>query len=102
MTHRSNIISRLSLSARDGGAVHDKRHNKRRTLFAYVFSPARNTMGEVITMNQEHRPEIQHPVPPKKLEVDPPIPAKIYPVIDNDLARDNVENDLPAADKNEL
>ena len=31
-----------------------------------------------------------------------PIPPKIYPVIDNDLARDNVENDLPAADLQEL
>lgn len=31
-----------------------------------------------------------------------PIPAKIYPVIDTDLGRDNVENDLPAADKEDL
>lgn len=30
------------------------------------------------------------------------IPSEIYPVIDNDLARDNVENDLPAADLQEL
>lgn len=30
-----------------------------------------------------------------------PIP-EIYPVIDNDLARDNLENDLPAADLEEL
>ena len=29
---------------------------------------------------------------------DRPIPADIYPVIDTDLARDNLENDLPAAD----
>lgn len=32
---------------------------------------------------------------------DRPI-SKIYPVIDNDLARDNIENDLTAADKQEL
>lgn len=32
---------------------------------------------------------------PKKK--DKPI-AKVYPVLDTDLARDNVENDLPAAD----
>lgn len=31
-----------------------------------------------------------------------PIPAHIYPVIDTDLARDNVENDLPAADLEDL
>lgn len=30
------------------------------------------------------------------------IPEQIYPVIDNDLARDNIENDLPDADLNEL
>ena len=28
--------------------------------------------------------------------------SKVYPVIDNDLARDNLENDLPAADKEDL
>ena len=31
-----------------------------------------------------------------------PVPSEIYPVIDNDLARDNIENDLPRADLNEL
>ena len=30
------------------------------------------------------------------------IPADIYPVIDTDLARDNLENDLPAADRQDL
>jgi len=28
--------------------------------------------------------------------------SKVYPVIDNDLARDNVENDITNADLNEL
>jgi len=28
--------------------------------------------------------------------------SKMYPVIDNDLARDNVENDIPAADLQDL
>ena len=27
---------------------------------------------------------------------------EVYPVIDHDLARDNVENDLPAADLEDL
>ena len=35
-------------------------------------------------------------------QAERPIPPEIYPVIDNDLARDNVENDLPAADLWEL
>lgn len=28
--------------------------------------------------------------------------SKVYPVMDTDLARDNVENDLPAADREDL
>lgn len=28
--------------------------------------------------------------------------SKVYPVIDNDLARDNIENDIPAADLEDL
>lgn len=35
-------------------------------------------------------------------QMERPVPPEIYPVIDNDLARDNVENDLPAADLEEL
>ena len=35
-------------------------------------------------------------------EADRPIPPGIYPVIDTDLGRDNLENDLPAADLSEL
>lgn len=35
-------------------------------------------------------------------KTEDPIPEKIYPVIDNDLARDNLENDIPAADLQDL
>ena len=31
-----------------------------------------------------------------------PVLEEIYPVIDNDLARDNIENDIPAADLEDL
>lgn len=44
-------------------------------------------------------PEIPQLAPDK---IQRPIPARIYPVIDNDLARDNIENDIPAADLEEL
>lgn len=37
---------------------------------------------------------------PFKLERS--IPAKIYPVIDTDLGRDNLENDIPEADLQDL
>lgn len=45
------------------------------------------------------KPEISSPSPD---QVEKPIPAEIYPVIDTDLARDNLENDLPAADQEDL
>ena len=35
-------------------------------------------------------------------KVERPIPTDVYPVIDTDLARDNLENDLPAADLEDL
>ncbi len=38
----------------------------------------------------------------KKPKVDRPIPPDIYPMIDTDLARDNLENDLTYADLWEL
>lgn len=34
--------------------------------------------------------------------IDRPIPEDIYPVIDTDLARDNLENDIPASDLQDL
>lgn len=36
------------------------------------------------------------------LQAERPIPAGIYPVIDTDLGRDNIENDIPAADLQDL
>ena len=38
----------------------------------------------------------------KHVEIEQPIPSRIYPVIDTDLARDNLENDIPAADLEDL
>lgn len=34
--------------------------------------------------------------------IDKPIPEEAYPALDTDLARDNLENDLPAADLEDL
>ena len=42
-------------------------------------------------------------VPDRPTETDEfPIPEEIYPVIDNDPACDNIENDIPAADLEDL
>ncbi len=45
----------------------------------------------------------KYKAPPKTSDrKEKPIPEKIYPVIDTDLARDNVENHLTAADLQDL
>lgn len=51
-------------------------------------------------MKHEQRPE-NGPKNKGRME-ERAIPGDIYPVIDNDLARDNLENDLPAADLEDL
>ncbi len=38
----------------------------------------------------------------KVFHTERPIPADLYPEIDTDLARDNLENDIPAADLQDL
>ena len=55
---------------------------------------------EVKGMSEEKRRPRRRRINPGQTER--PVPSEIYPVIDNDLARDNIENDLPAADLNEL
>ncbi|WP_164997212.1 hypothetical protein [Clostridium minihomine] len=44
----------------------------------------------------------QNVQPPKKDNAEKPIPKDIYPVIDTDLARDNLQNDIPDADLQDL
>ena len=57
-------------------------------------------MPEVKAMSEEKlRPRRRRARPE---QTERPVPSEVYPVIDNDLARDNIENDLPAADLNEL
>ena len=46
-------------------------------------------------------PEIQGKAKHGKKQ-EKPVPEEVYPVIDTDLARDNIENDLPAADREDL
>ena len=38
----------------------------------------------------------------KHIEIEQPVPSRIYPAIDTDFARDNVENDIPTADLGDL
>jgi len=39
---------------------------------------------------------------PKQSDKEEKPISAVYPVIDNDLARDNIENDIPAADLEDL
>lgn len=55
-------------------------------------------------MNEQPREKIRVTVTRRKGKplTEQPVPGRIYPVIDTDLARDNVENDLPTADLEDL
>ncbi len=50
-------------------------------------------------MKHKSKKVIQSKVHEQKIEKNI---SRVYPVIDNDLARDNVENDIPAADLQDL
>ena len=46
--------------------------------------------------------KVWHTTPhPEKLDIEEPIPS-VYPEIDTDLARDNLENDITAADLQDI
>ncbi len=53
---------------------------------------------EVKTMEKRRKQRIWPPLVSTLDGVERPIPADIYPELDTDLGRDNLENDLPAAD----
>lgn len=56
----------------------------------------------IVTGTHAPQQKVFHPSMSSARNGDRPIPSDIYPVIDNDLARDNLENDIPAADLQDL
>jgi len=56
-------------------------------------------LREVFLMKDHREKEY---LPKKKSRREEKPISRVYPVIDNDLARDNLENDLPAADLEDL
>lgn len=58
-----------------------------------------NSANPIIAGTTAPDMKVYHTNPHKK---EKPISEKIYPVIDNDLARDNAENDLTSADLQDL
>ena len=56
-----------------------------------------------MSKQEKTNPIVTATFPPVQKAVHPQRPiSKVYPVIDTDLGRDNVENDLPAADLQDL
>ncbi|MGW8114564.1 hypothetical protein ACVS9P_05165 [Caproicibacterium sp. NSD3] len=56
------------------------------------------TFGDPIPDKEPHVVRKEHEI----RKTDRPIRKDVYPVIDTDLGRDNVENDIPEADLQDL
>lgn len=54
-------------------------------------------VNPIITGTKSPSLKVYHTTPFSMNKIEKPI-SNVYPVIDNDLARDNVENDMTAAD----
>lgn len=78
-------------------------------LIAPLFYPNKNnipgqTISEVLEMakqNQKHTKKNSTAASRSQRKEERPI-SNAYPVIDNDLARDNIENDSPAANLQDI
>ena len=66
--------------------------------------PVPELQGKAKHTKEKARPVISGAdgINPKVFLPEKPIPVDVYPTIDTDLARDNLENDIPAADLSEL
>lgn len=72
-------------------------------------APVPEIQGKAKHGNERANPIIAGTEPPSQKvyhttphSAEKPIPKRIYPVIDTDLARDNLENNIPAADLQDL
>ncbi|MBQ8194414.1 MAG: hypothetical protein IJZ47_03530 [Oscillospiraceae bacterium] len=68
------------------------------------IAPVPEIQGKAKHTKQRANPIIAGTNPPaqKVWHTERPISENIYPAIDTDLARDNIENDLTAADAQDL
>ena len=65
--------------------------------------PVRQIQGKATHGKVKAKPIIPGTSGPEmKVFHERPIPSSLYPEIDTDLARDNLENDIPAADLEDL
>ena len=68
----------------------------------YVSAVWRQTNCEVRRLNRDDMPKRPADRRNGRQDAEDPVPENIYPVIDTDLARDNLENDIPQADLEDL
>ena len=68
------------------------------------MEPVPELQGKARSGKEKTRPIVTGTSGPeqKVFHTERPIPSDAYPEIDNDLARDNLENDIPAGDLNDL
>ena len=85
--------------AKQGMARPERTHTKPRN----EMPPAPELQGKAKNSKQPAKPIVSGTSGPeqKVFHTERPI-SKAYRAIDNDLARDNIENDLPDADLNNL
>lgn len=67
-----------------------------------VSSQARSELPSETAAREKEPPSVIEARVFSPSSSEKPIPEEIYPVLDTDLARDNLENDLAAADRSEL
>lgn len=86
--------------AKKGMSRPDRTHTQPRNTSAFVPE----IQGKAKSGKEKARPIMEGTAgsEQKLFHTEKPIPADVYPALDTDLARDNLENDLPAADRNEL
>ena len=77
--------------------------------FGMALAQNEEAMNRFESMTEAEKQEVirrTHQVTSKRemqrLVAELPIPSDVYPAIDTDLARDNLQNDIPAADLSEL
>lgn len=94
-----NTESEMIHMAKQGMARPDRTHTQPKN----EMPPVPEIQGKAKTGNKDANPIISGTAGPsqKVLHTERPI-SKAYKEVDNDLARDNMENDLPASDLQDL
>lgn len=103
-TIRKNPFERSIFMAKQGMSRPDRTHTKPRSDVPPVpeisgkAKHGKTQANPIIAGTESPALKVYHTVPHGS---DKPV-SKVYPVIDNDLARDNIENDITAADLQDL